>query len=119
MNAINDSVESLISGQSNWNPLNVKRTVCTTDLIRRSTRTARFSHLNQSPVVENAKQIRFCFGYTSGVVSGHDRGEKYLKHKHMVQKELNYKIFKASYDVHVNMTHILEPIRCISFRVTD
>ena len=37
---------------------------------------------------------------TSSVVIGR---RKYLKHKH---SQLNYKMFKASYDVHVNMTHI-------------
>lgn len=31
---------------------------------------------------------------------------KYLKHKHMMQKMWNYKMLRASYDVHVNMTHI-------------
>lgn len=93
------------------------------DLINCSTRADSLWHLNQSPIEKNEWQKTNFADLASvplrGVVTGRDRGEKYLKHKHMVQKKLNYKIFKASYDVHVNMTHISEPIRCISFRVTD
>lgn len=69
---------------------------------------------------EKRKSIRrFGFGSTLGVETGRDRGEKYLKHKHMVQKSWITKFSKRHTDVHVNMTHISEPIRCVSFRVTD